>query len=323
MKRIFIGAMALCLMGFSSCGKDDNKPTYKKPIVQKEQNKQEEQKPSKEEESNFDEDLFYNTETDGDKIFTFPADYKTEKEGVKYGEVKYLDYESKTVGKRRPVVVMLPRNYSEKKEYPVVYCCHGIGQDHDQWRWEKMHILVQNLVDQGKAKEMILIGCNNRARQDDKANQGTPDEFSQSNTQAFDNFINDFQKDLQPWVEENFSVATGRENTAIVGFSMGGRVSLHLGLTLQETFGFIGAFCPAPGVFDLVPKSDFKLKNGLTTRIMIVGGKSDNVVWNNPEDYHKALEENNVRHSWYKLSGGHDFNTVGHGFYNFAQFLFQ
>lgn len=107
MKRIFIAALALCLMGFSSCGKDESKPHYEKPTIKKEDTKKEEtkQEPTEteeKEESNFDEVLFYNTETDGDKIFTFPADYKTEKEGVKYGEVKYLP------PKKRNVFFLIP-----------------------------------------------------------------------------------------------------------------------------------------------------------------------------------------------------------------------
>ena len=42
------------------------------------------------------------------------------------------------------------------------------------------------------------------------------------NSLAYDNFINDLEEDVMPFVEKTFSVSTGTENTAIAGFSMGG-----------------------------------------------------------------------------------------------------
>ena len=50
-----------------------------------------------------------------------------------------------------------------------------------------------------------------------------------ANCFAYDNFINDLTTDLMPFIEGSFSVAKGRENTAITGFSMGGRESLFIG----------------------------------------------------------------------------------------------
>ena len=52
-----------------------------------------------------------------------------------------------------------------------------------------------------------------------------------------------------PYMEENYSIAAGRENTAICGLSMGGRESLYIGLNMLDTFGYIAALSPGYGVF--------------------------------------------------------------------------
>ena len=53
------------------------------------------------------------------------------------------------------------------------------------------------------------------------------------NSLAYDNFINDLEKDVMPFVEKTFFVSTGTENTAIAGFSMGGRETLYIGIQHQ------------------------------------------------------------------------------------------
>ncbi|PWT25609.1 esterase, partial [Butyrivibrio fibrisolvens] len=42
----------------------------------------------------------------------------------------------------------------------------------------------------------------------------------------YDNFINDLVNDLMPHIESEYSVLTGRENTYLAGFSMGGRETI-------------------------------------------------------------------------------------------------
>lgn len=263
-----------------------------------------------------------------------PADFNLRKSGTAYGEVETVRYYSTTTGKDRNVTIALPPNYTKDKKYPVVYLCHGLGQDNMQWTADgKADIILGNLVSCGGAEEMILVMPNCRARENDAGNP--PDEFTINNYRAFDNFYYDFKDNLKPFIESNYSVKTGRENTAIGGFSMGGRAALHLGFGMQDTFGYIAAFCPAPGIFGytmngvteqgLFAKEEFRIKEVYreNTLVMIVAGDSDTVVFDNPEIYHRELEHNASEHIWYQLSGGHDFNVTGKGFYNFARELFK
>lgn len=265
---------------------------------------------------------------DGDIYYSTPADYRTKKADVTYGEIKTLYYYSTTTEKERRLKVILPPNYTEEKKYPVMYLLHGLGQDDTDWLNANAPVIIGNMIHEGTAKEMILVLPNCRARENDAA--GPSDVFALSNYQAFDNFINDLRDNVMPFVKENFSILEGRENTAIGGFSMGGRTALYIGMNMQESFGYIGGGCPAPGLFaytannvtepGLFTLETFNLKSEYAenTLVMIVAGKTDNMVGNYPESYHNALESNNCRHIWYKHSGGHDLNVMNNFLYNFA-----
>lgn len=256
-----------------------------------------------------------------------PTDYTKKKTDVTYGTRSLINYDSTTTGKTRKAYVVLPNGYSEDKTYPVVYLLHGIGGDHTEWFGGKPVEIVGNLIAAGEADDMIMVFPNIRARADDKAVY----DLSVEHFQAFDNFINDLRDDLMPYIESHYSVKTGRENTAICGLSMGGRETLYIGLTMPETFGYIGAFEPAIGVLP------YNLEEGLFTTdtmtlpeqyknntfIMIVKGQDDTVVNDCPLQYHNTLTKNGVPHIYYDMPGGHDFTVWNNGLYNFAKRIFS
>lgn len=262
--------------------------------------------------------------------FTTPDGFDQAVSGRQYGEMNTISYYSTTTETTRKANILLPLNYSTDKKYPVLYLLHGIGGDHNEWNGANPKYVIGNLVAEGKAKDMIVVMPNVRAR----ANDGMPsDMLSLDNFHAFDNFINDLRDNLMPYIKENYSILEGRENTAIAGLSMGGRESLYIGLTMQDTFGYIGAFSPAIGIFaytgnvsepGLFKKEDFKLQdqyNG-NTLLLICNGDNDTTVYDNPQQYHNALTENGTKHIFYLTEGGHDFRVWKHGLYNFVRRIF-
>lgn len=258
--------------------------------------------------------------------YTLPEDYAAEKEGVTYGTMETVTYDSKTTGSTRKVNVILPAGYDENETYPVLYLLHGIGGDHNEWLGANPVKLIGNLIAAGEAEEMIVVMPNVRARANDGGNPS--DIFTPEHFQSFDNFINDLRDDLMPFIESTYAVKTGRENTAVAGLSMGGRESLYIGLSMADTFAYVGAFCPAPGVLPynvepgLFENEEFKLPEGTESFVMIVEGNNDTVVGEWPSTYHATLEQNGVEHVYYVTEGGHDFHVWSHGLYNFAKELF-
>lgn len=262
-----------------------------------------------------------------DGVIDPPAGFDANNPDVTYGKTLLRTYPSATTGTNRRVMILLPPDYTEEKQYPVLYLLHGIGGDENEWAGGRPTWVIGNLIAAGEAPEMIVVMPNIRARANDKANAS--DMYQPSHFEAFDNFINDLRDDLMPYMKENFAIAEGRENTAVAGLSMGGREALYIGLSMPETFGYVGAFCPAPGVLPynvekgLFQPADFKAAEGLESYILINAGKTDGVVGTWPKTYADTLAGNGTGLTFYVTDGGHDFRVWKHGLYNFARNIFK
>lgn len=260
---------------------------------------------------------------------TCPSEICIKQMGVQYGTVEHITYDSVTTGLTRGANVLLPADYSEDKQYAVLYFLHGIfGDEHSLIgdNNNKIKELVANLAAQGRTKEMIVVFPNMYAKTDPNQQPA----FDSEAVLPYDNFINDLVNDLIPLIESKYSVYTDREHRAILGFSMGGRETLFIGLSRPDLFGYIGAIAPAPG---LVPgkdhfmehvgqmqEADVKFKEGdmLPELLMVCCGTKDSVVGKFPESYHNIMTTNGVEHLWYEVPGAdHDNNAIKSGIYNF------
>ncbi|SFR67763.1 endo-1,4-beta-xylanase [Anaeromicropila populeti] len=264
-------------------------------------------------------------------VNTCPTGADQKLAGIQYGSATKKTYYSKTTGSNRSCNVFLPANYNSSKKYPVVYFLHGIMGNEDSMLGNAVEIPT-NLAAQGKAKEMIIVLPNEYAPAPGTA---VSPAFNQAYFDGYDNFINDLTDDLMPYIEQNYSVATGRENTAICGFSMGGRNALYIGYSRPDLFGYVGAFSPAPGVTPgtdysgfhkgLFQENDFRIKDEsyVPYVTLISCGTSDSVVGTFPKSYHDILTRNNQPHVWVEVPGAdHDNVAIAAGYYNFVSALF-
>ncbi len=262
-----------------------------------------------------------------------PPKLALEDNNVTYGTLKKDTYYSTTTGKNRNVNIILPAGYTEDKKYPVLYLFHGGMGDENDWLSGGIVNTIGNMISWEEAAEMILVLPNCRCRENDAANPS--DGLAPEHVQSFDRFLTDFEDNLMPYMEQNYSIATGRENTAIAGFSMGGRTALNIGFHLYEKIKYIGAFTPAYGIFEyenmglhedgLFNEETFTLPDEYknNTFLMMNKGNQDNMVNDEPVRYHEALLKNGVPHAYYTMDGGHDWPLWRNGFYNFARYIFQ
>lgn len=247
---------------------------------------------------------------------------------VSYKAAEHVTYYSETCKMDRGVNIMLPSDYSEDKEYGVFYILHGIFGDENSMLASnnKIKEIVSNMVDQGLIEEYILVYPNMYAKDDPNMQPG----FDAELVKPYDNFVNDLVNDLMPYIEANYSVKTGRENTLLAGFSMGGRESIYISLMEPDKFGYVCAISPAPGVVPAVDgfmthEGSFKSEDEMVFTgdvrpdlLMICCGTNDSVVGKFPKSYHEIFERNGVEHTWYEITGAnHDENAIKSGFYNF------
>ena len=257
-------------------------------------------------------------------VNTEPNDSHMEKQGVKYGTIKKETYFSKKANKNKNYNILLPADYDESKQYPVLYLLHGFFENEDRMitkgngtMYTKQ--IIGNAIASGEAKDMIVVVpfVFTSATMNDAT--GFADQGS---NEGYDNFVDDIVDSLMPHIESKYSVATGRENTAVTGFSMGGRESLQIGMKYGDKFGYVGAICPAPGA-----SGSWKWNNSddQPYLLMITGGTQDDVVGlNTPEGYHNNFNKNNVPHVWHVVQGGHHGDDSIHSaLYCFVRGIFQ
>lgn len=257
-----------------------------------------------------------------------PEEYSKKSEQGEYSELIKARYYSTTCEKERNVNILLPVGYTEEKEYPVLYVLHGIFGTENDMTFNS--VTIQNMTAKGAAEEMIVVYPYMYASR----TKDVCTAIDKENVAAYNNFINDLVDDLMPFMKENYSVAEGKENTAIAGFSMGGRESLAIGLQRADLFGYVGAIAPAPG---LVPGKDWAMEHEgqfaeeelvfsdeAPFLLMICCGDSDKTVGQFPVSYHNIFTKNYVEHAWWEIPGSdHGDPAITSGIYNFCKNIFR
>jgi enterochelin esterase-like enzyme len=250
-----------------------------------------------------------------------PTGFETARPGVAAGKIDSLQYQSKTVGGMRKVLVYTPPGYSKKNKYPVLYLLHGIGGDEKEWlKGANPHHILDNLYADKKIEPMIVVMPNGRAMKDDRAigNHMAPDKVA-----AFATFEKDLLTDLIPFVESKYPVRTEREQRAIAGLSMGGGQSLNFGLGNLDRFAWVGGFSSAPNTRkpeELIP-DPVEAKKKLKLLFLSCGDEDRLISFS--KRTHDYLFEHNVPHVYYIEPGVHDFKVWKNGLYMFSQFLFK
>ena len=287
--------------------------------------------PTKETETSTEETMEYKTYMD--KI---RAEYVTEvpKDVQKNntGKLEHIKYYSKKAEKEKGAYVWLPPEYSPEQKYPVFYVNHGItGDEGSMLQGFALTEMASNLIQSGEAKPMIMVFTFMYTNK----NKANCTAITAEETPFYDAFLDDLTDSLMPYIEENYPVLTGFENTAIGGFSMGGRESLYISIMRPDLFGYVAASSPAPGVVPgkdmfmvhegCMSEDEFKFeKDAMPHVLMIAGGTSDFVVGTFPQQYHELFEKNGTEHIWVSVPGGGHDGSVGIPlFYNFLKCLFK
>lgn len=268
------------------------------------------------------------------KLVDTPKDYKDKKDDVEYGTVEKFRYYSDITDSDREAIVALPPNYDDTKSYPVVYVMHGIGCTKEMFGTSvdgsSIARMIANAMAAGTCEEMIAVFPGIRV-----SNEPEDNMHSNENYKHYDDFREDLINNLMPAMAEEYSVKSGRENTAVCGWSMGGREALYIGLSKPELFGYVAGFCPAFGLLPYNNPDVKKSEDGLltvegtdgdvitlpeeyinNTYVQISAGTYDSVVHDEPMRYRDALKKGNVPTLFNEYPSGHSEGVWEPGFYN-------
>jgi enterochelin esterase-like enzyme len=169
-----------------------------------------------------------------------------------HGDVSAVWFPSAALKMTRRMVVYTPPGYQGgTARYPVLYLFHGGGGDEEAWdMMGSANVIMDNLIAQGKAKPIIVVMPNAYANQYAVLDIGGPPlppsgrgaNVAGAGGQDYDVDEKELIGDIIPFVEKNYRALAGRENRAITGLSMGGGISMNVGLKRLDTFAWIGEF---------------------------------------------------------------------------------
>lgn len=255
-----------------------------------------------------------------------PSGATNENAGTAYGTYEKKTIYSSVCNRNKSFNVLLPAGYSTSKKYPVLYCLHGYWGDEDALLDKgdatlRLRQIIGNAIAAGEAEDMIVVFPDIYA----SATQDKCDGLDAKNNAAYDNFINLLVKEIMPYMEQNYSIKTGRDNTAITGFSMGGRESLYIGFSRPDLFGYVGAMCPAPGLTtDLLSDAQLTFGSVKPYLLFVSAGSNDTLIYQTPSGYHDAMTKNGTTHIWHYVNGGdHGGKTIRPHMYNFVRAVFK
>jgi enterochelin esterase-like enzyme len=250
-----------------------------------------------------------------------PRGFDSVRANIRHGKIDTITYNSKTVGTKRRALVYTPPSYTKAARYPVLYLLHGIGGDEKEWlNGGSPHVILDNLIADGKIQPMIVVMPNGRAIKDDRA---TGNIMAPDKVQGFANFEKDLLNDLIPYVEKKYSIVADRDYRAIAGLSMGGGQALNFGLGNLDVFGWVGGFSSAPNTKtpqELVP--DVNALKGKLHLLYLACGASDGLLIYNKR-LHDYLKRADFPHIYFVEPGVHDFKVWKNGLYMFSQLIFK
>ena len=149
----------------------------------------------------------------------------------------------------RTVIVYLPPGYDvgDATRYPVLYLHDGqnifdratsIGEE---WRVDET---AQALILAGEIEPIIVVGIYNTGQhrideyaptlREDKGGGGHADDYGRM-----------LLMELKPFIDRTYNTLPGARNTAIGGSSLGGLLTMHLGLRHPTAFGKLAVLSPS------------------------------------------------------------------------------
>lgn len=187
-------------------------------------------------------------------------------------------FEIPQLDRKRKIWLYLPPDYYKSQEnYPVLYM-HDAQNIFDtktsySGEWNVDETLNSLFYESGF--KVIVVGIDNGG--DKRLDEYSPWTNPQYGGGEGDDYLEFIVNTLKPQIDKKYRTLTNKENTVVIGSSMGGLISHYAGLKYPKVFGKIGVYSPA---FWFAPKiNEFSTANGNiqdTKMYFLAGGKEGN-----------------------------------------------
>jgi len=251
-----------------------------------------------------------------------PKGFDVPRDDIEDGKTETVEYDSKTVGAKRPLVIYTPPGYSKEKKYPALYLLHGSGDDETGWQKKgSADVILDNLYADKKLEPMIVVMPNGFARK--PSTESPPADKAAAKDRGRNNaFEDDLLHDIIPFVDAHYPTLADPEHRAVAGLSMGAGQALRIGLKHLDTFAWIGGF--SAGIRGTQPNliPDPAAAGKQLRLLWLSCGDQDRLMEPN-KALHASLEEQKISHIWHIDSGKHEWPVWKNDLYLFAPMLFR
>jgi predicted alpha/beta superfamily hydrolase len=149
----------------------------------------------------------------------------------------------------RDVVVYLPPGYETlEAACPVLYLHDGQNlfepnRAHVPGQHWRVGETVDSLIAAGVVPPIIVVGIDNTGTS--RIQEYTPTADARLGGGFAGDYGRFIVEELKPFIDANYRTRTGPESTSLGGSSLGGLVTLHIGLTRPGVFGALVAMSPS------------------------------------------------------------------------------
>jgi predicted alpha/beta superfamily hydrolase len=158
-------------------------------------------------------------------------------------------FHSRFLAADRDIIVYLPPDYDERgwRTYPVLYMHDGQNlfdpATSFAGRTWQVREHADAAIEAGEVEPLVIVGIYNTG--DNRLAEYTHERDWQrggGDAAKYGRLITD---DLMPWIAQQYRIKTGRGSTGLAGSSLGGLVTLYLGLRLAQHFGRLAVMSPS------------------------------------------------------------------------------
>jgi predicted alpha/beta superfamily hydrolase len=178
-----------------------------------------------------------------------PSAKSSSKNGVT-GDVRYHErFHSDILHNDRRIIVWLPPTYGDDPaaRFPVLYlqdgqnCFDPATSYAGEWHADE---IADRLIRAGKIKPIIIVAVANMGSE--RMNEYTPTRDAVQNRGGQgEQYAQFLITEVKPFIDRTYRTIPDRANTAVGGSSLGGLISLYLGLHHGDVFGQVAAVSPS------------------------------------------------------------------------------
>jgi predicted alpha/beta superfamily hydrolase len=162
---------------------------------------------------------------------------------------KHERFRSRFLRNQRDLIVYLPPGYENQPWalFPVVYLQDGQNLFDSATAFGGVAWNIQEtadrLIDRGMVQPLIIVGIYNTGKS--RIQEYAPTKAPKLGGGRADRYAKFLTQEVMPFIEKAYRVISGPSAAGIGGSSLGGLVSLYLGLKMPEIFGKIAALSPS------------------------------------------------------------------------------